>query len=683
MASSLDERDQEVNFHNLLKWVCENDGYLHPNVCVMRDHERGFHVRVKKDKMIAAMTRIVSCPMSCTLSILNAMDVAPFQCHGTRFPRAFIRRQPHMVVQSFFLMEQYLLKSKSWWASYIACLPSPDDIELFDFTSESDLAWLEGTNLRHAFVKQTEQWQESFSSGLAQLKQLQWPQAIQNKYTWNLYRWAAKIFGSRSFSSQVLADTLPADRARPIGEEDIHHDNLNKLFSEGFPVLLPLLDLLNHQPKSKVEWQARYSFVGLQVLEQFLSDQEICNNYGPRDNEVLLLSYGFVIENNPFDHYSIALKIPSNSPLDDIRTWPPDPRSDPERRCYIFNSNHPNSVSSNFLEFSLFSYDLLDAISVLSGNDRELQNMFRSRKTWIGSGLSRRFEDNRNILATLSQIMRECLTRMKVIVKSTSKKGASKRKHCLALVYRTSQLSILMTAVSLCKYVLLRARGKNVTEWETSTCPESESPPMFFTFMNYNHEYNSIRLKLFNIIQLHPCISKPGELLQVDDLLDMMQQELSSSIRNFLDEFEEVMRAVQQISKLEVAKSRLAVVLGVLRFQYTRGERLISRLQMWFDRLCEWYPQDDPNWCFVPDESTEGAPPTLLTCLATAKAILSRSHHVVNGSLTTKRFLEPEILCWGWNVMEEEGVIIPAEIEGPVTGDGNSNLDLVIYCPRI
>src|SRR5690242_4828014 len=90
----------------LVSWVLRNEGFLHQDVEVAHTPEKGFHVVVRMTKSISSLTRIASCPMSATLSVLNAMDVPPFRCHGTRFPPAFLRQQPHVVVQSFFLMEQ-------------------------------------------------------------------------------------------------------------------------------------------------------------------------------------------------------------------------------------------------------------------------------------------------------------------------------------------------------------------------------------------------------------------------------------------------------------------------------------------------------------------------------------------------------------------------------------------------
>src|SRR5271155_2077532 len=93
------------------------------------------------------------------------------------------------------------------------------------------------------------------------------------------------MFESRSFGSSVLTDTLPADQARPIGRNHPQHEQLSKLFGERFQVLLPVLDLFNHMPGTRVEWKMASTSVGLQVKDEIEGGSEICNNYGPRDNE--------------------------------------------------------------------------------------------------------------------------------------------------------------------------------------------------------------------------------------------------------------------------------------------------------------------------------------------------------------------------------------------------------------
>lgn len=64
----------------------------------------------------------------------------------------------------------------------------------------------------------------------------------------------------------------------------------SELPEESVSVLLPLIDLLNHKPLAKVEWQAGRENVGFLVLEDIAPGEEIANNYGPRNNEQCTLA---------------------------------------------------------------------------------------------------------------------------------------------------------------------------------------------------------------------------------------------------------------------------------------------------------------------------------------------------------------------------------------------------------
>lgn len=169
---------------DLIQWVKREDGFLHPSVEVASDPGgRGFHIRVSAGQTIRPNTRIASCPISATMSILNAMNIAPFSSRGVNFPSSFINNQSFTVVQYFFLMEQYLLGQKSWWAPYISAIPTPDAIDSMGFADDSeDMRWLAGTNLRGALAKQNEKWKELFTTASAHLKGLRWPNA--ECYTW-------------------------------------------------------------------------------------------------------------------------------------------------------------------------------------------------------------------------------------------------------------------------------------------------------------------------------------------------------------------------------------------------------------------------------------------------------------------------------------------------------------------
>jgi hypothetical protein len=60
---------------------------------------------------------------------------------------------------------------------------------------------------------------------------------------------------------------------------------------ENVSVLLPFIDILNHRPLAKVEWRAGKENVDFVTLEDVPAEQEIANNYGPRNNEQRTLQH--------------------------------------------------------------------------------------------------------------------------------------------------------------------------------------------------------------------------------------------------------------------------------------------------------------------------------------------------------------------------------------------------------
>lgn len=674
----------------LIRWAVQHGGFFHEEVEVVLTPEKGYHLVVRRNEKLEPGSQVVTCPMPCTMSILNVIDAeGGFTCRGIKIPPAFIQKQPRENVERFFLMEHYLVGKKSWWAPYIATLPTPEEVRQMQFEKPDDLKWIHGTNLASAFEKQTQQWQAYYEQGMEHLQKLNWQNAKSGRLTWDLYRWASTIFTSRSFTSQVLSDTLPADMARPMGRfsrskttnfrgrSDVEHsdyDHLTKLFSEGFPVLIPVLDILNYRPLAQVEWQARCFYVGLEVLEPVESGSEVCNNYGPRDNETLLLGYGFTVPNNPFDHFSVALRLPDGLSLTEFRTPPPTsggppfnvvpvmPRG-PELKCYVFKPEHPRARDAKSFETALFSLDLLDAISVLRATDREWQAMHKLKKTYFAESLeSGRFEDSRNALATMSQLLIECTARLKVLQMNASPCVAPMNlKQIFARIYRESQVDILQIAVFLCRFVLRRAIRHEYDEQFHG----DDSQMMHSMGVRYSLDVNQL-LRLQTLLLQHKCMSMRDELSSFDHILSHMSHTLASSLRHLMRELDKERRLIKGIevdmTAHELAKTQLGLTLSALLAEHARGHLTQPRFKSWLDRLTQWYPPDDPNWHYVPDRrptAPQEAPPSLLLDLLDNASELLRNELCPN---ETAAWLQPKMIAWGWNVMEEEGVNVPAEI---------------------
>lgn len=662
----------------LTEWVVENGGFFHPDLQIVHDQSRGYHVVVRGGREIKAQTRVASCPTSVALSVLNALNIEPFSNRETIFPAPFLRRYEDSpdLLQTFFLMEQYLMGDKSWWTPYIETLPSLQDVNEAQYESEADIDWIRGTNLELAFASQKEKWERQFQEANELLVTLDWINAKAGKYSQELYRWASTIFGSRSFTSQVLHGTRPADLATRIGRHHSEHNLLKRLFAERFAVLLPLMDILNHKPAAQVEWQGEVDNVGLQVLEDYKTEEEVFNNYGPRDNEGLLMSYGFVLENNQFEHALISIAAHPGSPLETTRSWPKDERSNDSYNCYIFDVHHPIVEEAKFLERALFSYDLLDSISVMCANDRELQAMQQVQKTLMSSCLPNLFDDYRNYHATLAQIMRDCTaraSRMEATDPTRHRPGltAQTQKQKNAQIYREKQIKILRAAAGVCAFALLNAS----TDQSTSDL-----------LLNMNMQLAEFYSEdLQDICTRLKCATRKGELFTATTLIELLPSPTANGVRSCLEKLEAIMNTTASSTRSheDKVKTSMAIALSALCIAHSTGTQISSRLSIWTQELISSYPPDDPNWSYVPPPgpyAPDEEPPAALVSLLDAQP---RAVESVGRDSTAQKWLEPKMICWAWNVMEEETIRVPIEIERFIsegTEEMEGQFGYLMYC---
>lgn len=684
-GSTTDPDNQAVKFQKhrkLTDWTVEHGGFWHHAVEIVHTPGKGYHARVRSGHEVPSGTRIATCPMETTLSVLNALSISPFSNRGTRFPDAFLRRYETDtdILQFFYLMEQYVLGEGSFWAPYIATLPAIEAIDGLQFESDADVAWIQGTNLYTALTQQNARWKAQFEAGDAMLKSLAWPSAVANRYSFQLYRWAATIFGSRSFTSNVLTDTAPADRARPMGREEPDHQLLSTLFTERFAVILPSLDILNHKPMAKVEWEARPTFVGLQMQEMYTAGEELFNNYGPTDNERLLMSYGFVLPDNPFDHVLIGINVPSGSYLEIARSWPVDERSNETYNCYIFDVQHALTQESVYLERAMFNYDLLDSISIICANDREFQHMYQQRKSLMSAALPIGFDDYRNLLATLAQIMFDCRARayrteMSDPMRIDPIRNPQDRKQENAQIYRAKQVSILKAAVGLCAFSLLRA----------ST--DQQASDVLLTLQTHLPDYYSEEVASL-CTRLRP-ITRANELLTASALINLLPSTTRSAITSCVDAvyrtFDALPSEGPRATYDDRIKAKFSLIFAAMRLSSQAGTQLPARVTTWLRELTASYPPDDENWSYVPEPGPyapgDEPPPGLLLLL---DALPATSQTFAIDSVQ-RSWMQPKNICWGWNVMEEESVRVPVEIERFTSEDPaavEGPMGFLMYCKQ-
>src|SRR5690242_1320564 len=105
---------------------------------------------------------------------------------------------------------------------------------------------------------------------------------------------------------------------------------------------------------------------------------------------LVMMNYGFCIPDNPCEYRVVSLRAQPDSPLAQIKAqhelhFPKsaggnnssskDSDSNQEDKYYLFSISYPLLDSSQPLEYSIFSPDLLHALSVIVANDRELETV--------------------------------------------------------------------------------------------------------------------------------------------------------------------------------------------------------------------------------------------------------------------------------------------------------------------
>ncbi|KAF1911196.1 hypothetical protein BDU57DRAFT_552410 [Ampelomyces quisqualis] len=269
----------------LLQWFTDHGGQLSDDVDISFSDARGFYMRAVRP---LASPVIVTCPFQLTLSRLNLdpeqkevmqVDSCLRPCQGNI---------PDHILTYLLLIEQRNKRRNSPWHAYIACLPGPESMKTPLWFDDQDMAFLAGTSLAPAVQERKNDYYQHLELAVSLLRDL--GLALADQVDFESLLWAATIFTSRAFISTHI---LP-------GHETV-------------PILFPVLDILNHSATAKVEWDfnPRASF-SLKLLDgdTFAPGQELFNNYAPKQNDELLLGYGFCLENNPIEQFPLKLAFP-------------------------------------------------------------------------------------------------------------------------------------------------------------------------------------------------------------------------------------------------------------------------------------------------------------------------------------------------------------------------------------
>ncbi|KAF1930107.1 SET domain-containing protein [Didymella exigua CBS 183.55] len=278
---SSDERHKHPLAEDLIAWFTRNGGWMSPDVHIVHNESQGHHMRALRP----TTPEVVACPLKLTLSSLNLdsdqKEVLPItsplqQCRG---------RIPDHILTYLLLIEQRNKGNDSPWHHYIACLPAVESMTTPLWFGEEDVAFLAGTSLAPALKERKADYQKQWEHAVSVIREV--GVAWADEVDFESLLWAATIFTSRAFISTHILPEI-----------------------ETVPILFPVVDILNHSVTAKVEWDFKpHQSFTLRCLDSsdFTVNEELFNNYAPKQNDELLLGYGFCLENNPIEQFALKL----------------------------------------------------------------------------------------------------------------------------------------------------------------------------------------------------------------------------------------------------------------------------------------------------------------------------------------------------------------------------------------
>lgn len=178
-----------------------------------------------------------------------------------------------------FVLHEKAKGSESRWAEYLTHLPGFTTALTF---TASELALLSGTPLLSEAVSTKETLRAYYDSS-----------AASKVCTWEDFLWARILFDTRALACEITDPAAATERK--------------------LTCLVPFLDMINHSPRAQLSKQKYNPDTGCLELHAFAAVRAGCEvflNYGPLPNSQLLLYYGFVDPNNPYETAEVDLALP-------------------------------------------------------------------------------------------------------------------------------------------------------------------------------------------------------------------------------------------------------------------------------------------------------------------------------------------------------------------------------------
>lgn len=322
--SSPMQEDGGAALQDMLQWLRAKGASGIDDLEYRASSEPGGGMGVFTKKPIAPGGSVAKIPQCCVLTAQKALS----SVLGT----ACVAVNPYCTDEFVFTLwvAAGRLDAKHPFHAYLRSLPgdcaSPLSWPQYLIEGKSHLG---GTNLGGAIVSHNELVRGEYA-GLLQRLQREKPGLLPPGCDINVVAWAHDMYVSRRFPSRLAGSVTGAVEVEAEAKEEepprVFQGSCSKL-TESLGVMLPLFDLLNHQPGTNIDWSGDALGVtfscGHDLSQSLPAGAEVFNNYGNKGNESLMIAHGFCTHDNLYDSYGLKLLMCTNSIADDANSAVP------------------------------------------------------------------------------------------------------------------------------------------------------------------------------------------------------------------------------------------------------------------------------------------------------------------------------------------------------------------------
>ncbi|BFZ57133.1 hypothetical protein PYCC9005_004183 [Savitreella phatthalungensis] len=465
--------------NELIHWFRKHGGYVDQSIEFVDTSDRGVIARCRKP--IQANQRLVQVPCGLALDPRRAIpDVG--------FWSSIVEHDFEALLLALILICEYRsylqhlqapdARQSSFWHAYLAILPAPPSPRAFgDYvrafgpdqaairSASSSFHCLPayapeledlllGTNLSGE-AQRLFQGRLRSLTGFRALVQLHEGLNRSSKHGWKsvLYdvsndelQWAFAVIDSRSFPSRLLHTTK---------QDEV----------DSWPILLPVIDCINHGPRARIEWRSDHTFEHGHIatvnsavftsLQSYAAGAEVLNNYGAKGNDAFLLGYGFVLTDVSLETVALRLGLPGDvaKEIEDMEDRRESTKAVQLRRrwetCVLLSIDKP------------YSEELVSAISDRLAQDWRSQSwrMSEPRGRNLGSQYDRAramlqayrmlSKNHRRLAKSTNRLIKD--DRESFAHRSMPRSFRADQNWRNAMIYRQSQIAVLSRAVDVTK----------------------------------------------------------------------------------------------------------------------------------------------------------------------------------------------------------------------------------------